>query len=167
MTKYFGFLHDDDDYTVYSDDSKIKDIYEYSKAVEYTEKRPLCLFGRDDKSLFIRVLPYRAFQDLEGALEEEAEEITAHLYKRGPWEDNDRVLDLYYSIDQDDFDEEDFEDPEIVASMIKHDLLSIIENSYVDNDSGMVYAIIDLMNNEVLLSGSHDFYYVDSEMLGN
>lgn len=165
MTKYFGFVHDDDDYTVYSDDPKIEDIYEYSTSVEYTEKRPLCIFGRDDESSFVRNLPYETFYDLEDDLEKEAEEITAHLYKRGPWEDNDRVLDLYYSIDQDDFDEEDFEDPENVASMIKDDLLSIIENSYVDNDSNMVYAIIDLINNEVLLSGSHDFYYVDPERL--
>lgn len=163
MTKYFGFEHEGEMYTSYSDDPRILDIYEYGASVDYDENHPLCMFMRDDESIYVWGLPYRDMDSLRDALHDEADEIAGQLFKRGVAEDESRVLGISYLFEIEDFDNQD--DPASIADQIYDDLLATIENSYVDGDSGFVLAIIDLMNDEAVVSGDHYFSYLSSEYI--
>lgn len=163
MTKYFGFEHEDGMYTSYSDDSRILDIYEYGTSVEYDENHALCMLMRDDESIGVWTLPYENVDELNDALHNEADEIAGQLFKRGIAEDESRVLGISYLFEIEDFDNQD--DPASIANQVYDDLTATVENSYVDGDSGFVLAIIDLVNNDVIASGDHEFNYLDSEYI--
>lgn len=163
MTKYFGFEHEDGMYTSYSDDSRILDIYEYGASVEYDENHALCMLMRDDESISAWALPYKNVDELNDALHDEADEIAGYLYKHGIAEDESKVLGISYLYELDDFGNPD--DPASLANQVYVDLTLTVENSYVDGDSGFVLAIIDLVNNEVIASGDHEFNYLDSKYI--
>lgn len=163
MTKYFGFEHEDGMYTSYSDDPRILDIYEYGTSVDYDENNALCMLMRDDESVSVWTLPYKNEDELNAALHDEADEIAGYLYKHGFAEDYSKVLGISYLYDLDDFENPD--DPASLADQIYDDLVATVENSYVDGDSGFVIATIDLMNNEVIASGDHEFSYLDSDYI--
>ena len=163
MTKYFGFEHKDRMYTGYSDDSRILDIYEYGTSIDYDENHALCMLMRNDESISVWTLPYKNEGKLIDALDDEAYEIAGYLHKHGFAEGDSKVLGISYFYDLDDFENPD--DPASLASQVFDDLVFSVENSYVDGDSGFVIATIDLINNEVIASGDHEFDYLDSEYI--
>lgn len=158
MTKYFGFEHEVVEDTYFSENPKILGIFEYGASVDYDENHPLCMFMRDDESIYVWGLPYRDMDSLRDALHDEADEIAGQLFKRSIAEDESRVLGISYLFEIEDFDNQD--DPASIADQVYDDLLATIENSYVNGDSGFVLAIIDLMNDEAVVSGYHDFSYL-------
>lgn len=160
MTKYFVFDHEEGMYTIYSDDPRIFDIYEYGTSIDYDENHALCMFMRDDESISVWTLPYKNEDELNTALHDEADEIAGYLYKHGFAEDDSKVLGISYLYDLDDFENPD--DPASLADQIFDDLFAIVESSYVDGDSSFVIAIINLINNEVIASGDQVFSYLDS-----
>ena len=139
MTKYFGFEHESD-YTIMSDDPRVAEIYEYSDSLEYSENTPLAIVSRNDESFwYFGTLKGKNLEDLREQTRSMFENYIDEFLEYGILElDNTPYgISAYYDLEE--------------------------NHSYIDKDSGDCIFIINLMTNEVILSGSDDLYFLTKE----
>lgn len=161
MTKYFGFEHESD-YTIMSDDPRVAEIYEYSDSLEYSENTPLAIVSRNDESFwYFGTLKGKNLEDLREQTRSMFENYIDEFLEYGILElDNTPYgISAYYDLEENHYGNDR---ESLIFEMIR-ELENNIKDSYIDKDSGDCIFIINLMTNEVILSGSDDLYFLSKE----
>lgn len=164
MDYYFAFNHEESEYTAYSTDSRLKDIFDYY-TVEDLGDNDFCIVRRDDEDISVFNTSITSNDNiLENIMKDIDDDYLIEAFEA----DNEVELEIpclgyfYYNFSPEDYDN----DPESLSAIKEEIAKEIIKNfndTQVDGDSGSVYVLLNVRTGETPLGGWQDMYSMSSE----
>ena len=164
MDYYFAFNHEESEYTAYSTDSRLKDIFDYY-TVEDLGDNDFCVVRRDDEDISVFNTSITSNDNiLENIMKDIDDDYLIEALETG----DEVELEIpclgyfYYNFSPEDFDI-DPESLSVAKEEIAKEIIKNFNDTQVDGDSGSVYVLLNVRTGETPLGGWQDMYSMSSE----